>query len=194
MSFKSIIYGFLLASSTAALAAPSSDFTAWRLSADQLSFNAEKTASAGVDDSTLGLGMAIDIKRDYLVGGFGMYIGSLDDSNGFSQTVRDQYGNISEADSSVSALSFFAEIGGSYLLLNNVYGELVTGYQTMSVDRSISDCDDCESQDIPLDGGLYVKPRIKVGIGKKYILSASYMSYLSGDITNGLAIGFEGRF
>lgn len=194
MSFKSIISACLLVSSAATLAATPSDFTTWRLSADQLSFNSEKTTPAGVDDSTLGLGMAIDIKRGYLVGGFGMYIGSLDDSNGFSQAVRDQYGNISEADSSVSALSFFAEAGGSYPLMNNVYGELVAGYQTMSVDRSISDCNDCESQDIPLDGGLYLKPRIKVGIGKKYIVSASYMSYLSGDITNGLAIGFEGRF
>jgi len=194
MSLKSIISVCLFVASSAVLADTSSNFSTWRLSADQLNLDAEKTLSAGVDDSTIGLGMAIDIKRGSLIGGFGMYIGSLNDSNGFTQTVRDQYGNITEADSSVSALSFFGELGGSYQLFNNTYAELLAGYQTMSIDRSISDCSDCETQDIPVDGGMYIKPRIKVAFGKKYIVSASYMSYQSGDITNGLAIGFEGRF
>ncbi len=194
MNFKSILGVCLLTLAGSIQAATPSDFSTWRLSVDQLSLDSDKTASEGVDDSTIGLGLAIDIKRDHLVGGFGMYIGSIDDSRGFTQTVQDQYGNITEADSTVSVLSFFGEFGGSYQLLNEVFGELVAGYQTMSVDRSISNCSDCDSQDIPVDGGLYVKPRLKVALGEKYMLSASYMSYLSGDVTSGLVIGLEGRF
>ena len=82
MSLKSIISVCLFVASSAVLADTSSNFSTWRLSADQLNLDAEKTLSAGVDDSTIGLGMAIDIKRGSLIGGFGMYIGSLNDSNG----------------------------------------------------------------------------------------------------------------
>lgn len=167
------------------------NYSTWRLSADQLVFDSNKTLTACVEDSSVGLRLAIDIKRGAMVGGFGMYIGSLDDSNSFTQAIEDQHGKTSEANSAVSALSFFGELGASYQVHNSAYAELVAGYQTMSVDRSISNC---ESQDIPLDGGLYLKPRVKIALGEKYILSASYLSYFSDDITSGLVIGFEGRF
>lgn len=189
---KTVAFASILLASSALTQAE--DFTTWRISVDQLSFDSAKTQPSGVSDTSSGLGLAIDIKKGFMVGGFGMYAGSLSDDNQFSQTVEDQYGNISEADSTVSAISFFGEIGASYNAANIAYLDLVSGYQTMSIDRSISNCSDCDSDDIPVDGGLYVKPRVKVALGEKFLLSASYTSYLSGDIKSGLLIGFEGRF
>jgi len=172
----------------------STDFNSWRISVDSLSLDSNKTIQEGLADSTTGIGLGLDFRKGLIVGGFGMYAGSIDDENGFSQAVEDQFGNQSVADSTTSVLSFYGEAGASYLVAGLAYLEIVGGFQSLSITRSISNCSDCDSEDMDLSGGVYVKPRVRVPFGEKFMGSLSLMSYLSGDIKSAFALGFEGRF
>jgi hypothetical protein len=169
-------------------------FSTWRFSYDQITLDSVKSTSQGIGDSIGGIGIAMDFKRGSIVGGFGMFAGGVDDAQGFTQTVQDQNGDVFDASSSTSAVSFFGEAGISYVAKEKAYLELVGGYQTMSISRSIDKCEDCASDSIDISGGLYVKPRLRVAFGDKFLASLSYISYLSGDVKSGLLIGFEGRF
>jgi len=186
--------GLAMLTSFSVAQAETDHYTTWRLSVDSVSLSSDAANQQAIGDGITGLGVALDFKRGQLVGGFGLFGGPVDDDNGFSQLVQDQNGDISVADSSTSAISFFAEAGGSFNYEGKAYLDVVGGFQTLSISRSISNCSDCDSVDLDVDGGLYIKPRVKVPFGDKYLGSLSYTSYLSGDIESALIIGFEGRF
>lgn len=193
--FATAAVAALLSFTSIAQETPSGDFKSWRISVDSLSLDSTKAGVEGISDSSTGIGVSLDFRQGMLVGGFGMFGGSVDDANGFSQGVKNEStGETWVADSTTSVFSFFAEAGGSYFVKQMAYVDLVGGYQSLSISRSISNCTDCDSESLGLSGGIYVKPRVRVPFGDKFMGSLSLMSYLSGDIKSAFALGFEGRF
>ena len=159
-------------------------FAFGRVSIDSVAAGKENIKDSG---SYIRLG-AESIPKPWFFGG-GISGIFYSDKVGFSQTVKDQYGTISNAKSSASSTNLFGEAGYSYSLADHFKVELLAGYEfVLSSSRSIDNCTDCASQDIKIDAGLYLTPRIKLAIDN-YSISLSVQQFLTGDVKNALFLG-----
>ncbi len=142
-----------------------------------------------------GLGLNVDLSYTYngLRGAVGLGSVFLSDNAAFSQTVEDQFGNVSEADSSAGITAFTFEVGYEYDLTREVSASINAGYMFLTGSRSIENCSDCDKDTFDLDNGFYVEPEIgyyfaEWGVGARYIYSPG------ATVRSGFAISLLGRF
>lgn len=154
----------------------------------------EKAAEADQYEPS-GLGLSVDLSYTYNrwrgAVGFGSVF--LSDNAAFSQTVEDEFGNLSEAESSAAIGAFTMELGYEYKLTREITASVNAGYMFLTGSRSIENCSDCETDKFDLDSGFYVEPEIGYyfadwGIGARYIYSPA------ATIRRGFAVSLLGRF
>lgn len=162
----------------------------------QANFDKQVAIENGIDDSALSIRLGYEYRKtDYIFAG-GITGLVYDDSDEFNQTVIDQFGNVSTAESSADAFGFYVEGGYEYPINSYAYADFMGGYeQIFSSSRSISNCSNCIDQDIDVDAGLYINPRLSVILDNSVFFSLGYQHYLGGDIENNimLSIGMGAR-
>lgn len=127
------------------------------------SFNSEVANGQNIKDDADEFGFMVDYMTPTLMmysAGIGLL--KYDDRAGFTQTIQVVGGigdgDIRNEDSDASALNVFAEAGPRWFFgeNNSSYFALKAGFNTLvESERSISFCEDCYSEDIDIDGGLY---------------------------------------
>ena len=149
------------------------------ISLDLINLDDNVADALGMDSS--GYGLSVDYSGDiseYFNFAAGLSFVSFDDKAGFSQRVENVYGDESTESSSITGVGFNADIGPQLRLSNDtVRMGINAGYRNISVDREISNCSDCYSQDLDLKGSTYFKPFISIQVSDSIAIGASYYSY-----------------
>lgn len=165
---------------------------------DHMTFDKEAAWEQGIADNATAIGFAVERFQNTTENtwSLGMNFIFYNDDDEFAQYVEDYWGYANYQESSASAISLFADYGPRYrfgadkLSFFTVRGGL-TG--VVYSKRGISDCRDCYSEDIDIDGGLYGL----LGIGRttgSIDWSLQFQQYLSGDIDNVIRLKISGTF
>lgn len=133
-------------------------------SVGQASFDSDSALQEGVDDSAWVLGVSGDYIQNNWVSSVGVDIVFYDDNQKFSQEVEGT-GIINNGDRSTetsSASGGIIYVASGYQWLHgeeqNVALRLQGGFGLMTFsERSIGSCTNCYSEDIDIDGGLFIK-------------------------------------
>lgn len=127
-------------------------------------------------------------------GGFGFI--QYDDNNEFSQLTESVYGGDEESsDSSATGIPLYFALG-----YTRFYGSTLPVYWSMhggasymlESERSISNCSNCHSEDIEVDGGVYGEASAGINLFRSVTLGVYYKSYFSGDMED--AVGLKLSF
>lgn len=128
-----------------------------------------------------------------VAGGFGFI--QYDDNNEFSQTTESIYGGDEESsDSSATGIPLYFALGYTQFSNSTVpaYWSLHGGASYMlESERSISNCSDCHSEDIEVDGGLYGEASAGLNLFRSFTLGIYYKSYFSGDMEDAVGLKFS---
>lgn len=140
-----------------------------------------------------GVGEDIQFAKIYLQGQRGTILVAagigfinFDDKNSISQRVE-RNGSVSTETSSASGLSLNLE-GGFRYNISIVNLDMLAGIEYFKASRKIDNCTDCSEEDIEIDSGLYLKPRISAEFTPKFGMDLSYSVYTSSDLENSLAL------
>lgn len=157
----------------------------------QASIDGQKAFAGGVEDSALYIRLGVEFQRSSWLYGVGLSGLLYDDNAEFSQTVRDLSGNISTADSSANAFDLYGEVGYRYLLATRSYLDFMTGYeQVLTSGRSIPNCSNCYDEDIDIDSGFYLMPRLQFETEGGFTFSFMYRQYVTGDLESAVVFTF----
>jgi len=161
----------------------------WSLAINSHAFD-DSVAFEGIDDSAIGFSAHIDyIKNSWLTTVSAEYV-SYDDNNEFSQDVVGSgftnRGDVSRESSDASGFLLGVALGKIYYVGNEqdvaVFGQVGVDVMTAS-ERSISLCDDCHSEDIDVDGGVYLRAGVTKDTGY-FNLGFHAKAYVTGDSLN----------
>lgn len=129
-----------------------------------ISINSDTAKQQGIDKSAYLIGMTGDYSQNNWVTSLGVDIIVYDDNNQFKQVVEGQgsfnRGDVSTEKSSANGVLLSVATGYQWLVgeEQNVALRLQGGASAMvNSERSIESCSNCYSQDIDVDGGLFVK-------------------------------------
>lgn len=118
-----------------------------------------------------------------------------DDNNEFSQDVIGDglFNDGEHSRESSSAMGFLLSAASGYQWVfgkeNKAALQLQGGFSAMlSSERSISNCSDCRSEDIDIDGGAFVRAKL-LGTGSTIKYGLVLTQYVNGDL--GTAVGFQ---
>lgn len=166
------------------------------LSAGEVALDSKIADSEGVGDKPTYVRFAWEAQKHTGIFGAGMSIFMYSDHESFSQRVERNYGGgRSTESSSAEAVNLYGEGGYSHQATDNVYFDILGGYElVLQSERSISYCSDCYSEDIDVDSGLYITPRMKVIADNGFTFLLAYHHYLSGDAEQGLSVGLGYTF
>lgn len=169
----------------------------WGYSANlaTLSIDSDKAIEEGIEDNVISLGLYADYTQNNWITSLGMDVVFYDDNNEFSQQVVGD-GLFNEGDRSTEssdAMGFLLSAASGYQWYfgeeNKAALQLQGGFSAMvSSERSISNCSDCRSEDIDIDGGAFVRAKL-LGTGESISYGLVLTQYVSGDL--GTAIGFQ---
>jgi hypothetical protein len=125
--------------------------------------------------------------------GGGVSFFGFDDHAQFDQTVQDQYGNISGASSSATAVNLFGEVGYRLPLAERFAVELLGGYeQVVASNRSIADCTDCDVEHVDISSGVYLLPELQYlaveGSKTAFTVTMAYERPVTGDVESVLEL------
>ena len=168
-----------------------------------INFDPDVAQREGIEESGFGLGMDFyGIWLDYIRLGTGAYTSFVGDDAQYDVVVEDQYGNVSEAESTIGFTVLYVESGLTVKPVSRIRTDLLVGYNLFDKGvRSVNDCVDCPSDDLDIPVGAYVKPRIsyifhsdgtgEAGIGLEY---TRYLGESGVENAIMLGIGIEGSF
>jgi len=201
----SCVLGISLLSSTIFAAAANNnpnnaDYTGWSWSGhvDHVTIDSQAAAEQWIKDSATAIGGAAEYysstSENTLVLGASLLF--YRDNAEFAQYVEDYWGDVDYTESDANALMLFAEYGPKYRFgQDNMSFFSVRGGVSgiLGSERSISNCRNCYSEDIEIDGGVYGL----VGIGQtlgRLDLSLQFQQYFSGDLDNTIRLKLSGAF
>lgn len=206
---NTLLTGCLLGASllaTSAFAAPSNnnpnnaDYTGWSWSGhvDHVTIDAQAAAEQWIEDSATAIGGAAEYysskTENTLVLGASILL--YRDNAEFAQYVEDYWGDVDYTESDATAFMLFAEYGPKYRFgQDNMSFFSVRGGVSgiLASERSISNCRNCYSEDIEIDGGVYGVLGIGQTLGS-LDLSLQFQQYLSGDLDNTIRLKLSGAF
>lgn len=158
------------------------------------SFDSETAEAERIDDTATFIRAMWEGQKGQLVYGAGIGMYFYSDNDSFTQEVEDSFGDRDRAKSSASGITGIGEIGYAKPLNDNLALEMLGGVEFMfSSERSIDYCSNCYEEDIDIDGGFYVMPRLRISSSGSFNFSVSYQHFLSGDIDNTIAANFSWR-
>jgi hypothetical protein len=193
----------LLAST--AFAAPNNnpnnaDYTGWSWSGhvDHVTIDSQAADEQWIKDTATAVGGSAEYysskTENTLV--LGASILFYSDKAEFAQYVEDYWGDVDYSDSDANAFMLFAEYGPKYRFgRDNMTFFSVRGGVSgiLGSERSISNCRNCYSEDIEIDGGVYGVLGIGQTLGN-LDLSLQFQQYFSGDLDNTLRLKLSGAF
>lgn len=204
----SIVLGLGLVSGIAHAATPgnqpgnSRSYGNWSWSGhiDHVTFDAEAAAklTAQIEDTATALGFAAEYYTNTSENtlALGMNILFYRDNAAFAQYVEDYWGDAGYSESDAAALMVFADYGPKYRFgVDNMSFFTARGGVSgiFASERGISNCYDCYSEDIDIDGGVYGV----LGIGHTLggiDLGLQFQQYFSGDLDNVVRLKISGAF
>ena len=156
---------------------------AWGISGEVINFNADMAALNGISDTGYGLGASYRGEKGLFNFALGLSFFFIDDKDEFSQRVENDWtGDESTEDSSIDAGSLYVDGGVQYPI--NDSGSFVVGlnagYRYFDIDRGITNCRDCFSEDITIESDTYLKPFTRFAFSDRVFGSLAYFSY-TGD-------------
>jgi hypothetical protein len=163
--------------------------------------DSDSAAQEGIKDSANAIGFYANyLKQDWLTSLRGSYIIYSDEAE-FSQLVEHvggfDHSETKRASSEADALTFGVAFGRRWQLGSqaNTDGVLQLGFdQVFGSDRSISNCSNCYSEDIDIDGGVFVQGGIRHNF-QSFSAGVSVTRYLTGDgLTNRLSVTIGNHF
>lgn len=173
----------------------------WGFNIEAMGIESTKAQAQGVGTSAVSIGGEFSrISNNYFRFGAGLSYIIMDDKRGFSQTVEGaglfNNGDISRESSDVDGFSTNLEAGAFYPLTGDrkITAGLNVGYRYFSIERAISNCTNCRSEDIDLGSGLYFEPNINAQINANMIASLAYSSYSDSEKSFEDAISLRFRF
>lgn len=93
--------------------------------------------------------------------------------------------------SDATAYGIYGELGYRHSFNEKVAATFVGGYDlTLSSERGFANCSNCPSEDINVDAGLFIAPRVDFQFTDNFLMQLSYQNYLSGDLSSGLMLTF----
>jgi hypothetical protein len=206
---NALLTGCLLGASllaASAFAAPSNnnpnnmDYTGWSWSGhvDHVTIDSQAAAEQWIEDSATAIGGAAEYysskTENTLVLGASILL--YRDNAEFAQYVEDYWGDVDYTESDATAFMLFAEYGPKYRFgQDNMSFFSVRGGVSgiLASERSISNCRNCYSEDIEIDGGVYGVLGIGQTLGS-LDLSLQFQQYLSGDLDNTIRLKLSGAF
>lgn len=161
-----------------------------------------KAYQQGVDDVALLLDVGYQAAvGPYLAFRAGVYAAVIEDEDPFEEFVESDYywfdDNWSEnyrwEESSIQAWGIVLEASGRFPInqVLSVGGGL--GYRSLFASREITFCNDCYSENVDLEGGVYFRPYLNINTGR-FNIQVSYTTFMSGDFTHGANANFIWSF
>lgn len=202
----SCLLGVSLLASTASAAAPANnnpnnaDYTGWSWSGhvDHVAIDSEAAAEQWINDSATAIGGAAEYysstSENTLVLGASVLL--YRDNAEFAQYVEDYWGDVDYTESDATAFMLFAEYGPKYRFgQDNMSFFSVRGGVSgiLASERGISNCRNCYSEDIEIDGGIYGVLGVGQTLGS-LDLSLQFQQYFSGDLDNTIRLKLSGAF
>lgn len=203
-NYKKMTLGLLLSAVASAAAAqqPMAESAAyrssWGASGEVINFDPAIAAYNGIDDSGLGMGVSYSGQKGLFNFNIGLSFFFIDDEAEFSQRIENNWtGDESTEESSIDAGSVYIDGGiqvpvsesGNFLLGLNA------GYRYFDIDRGISYCSDCYSEDISIDSDTYLKPFARLFFSDQVSGTLAYYSY-TGDkgADDSVQVAFDWHF
>jgi hypothetical protein len=170
----------------------------WSGHADHINIDKEAAAGQWIEDTAFAIGgaaeyYASDSENTLSLGASFIF---YRDNAEFSQYVEDYWGDEGYEESDANAFMLFAEYGPKYRFgQDNMSFFSVRGGVSgiLGSERSISNCSDCYSEDIEIDGGVYGVLGVGQTLGAVDI-SLQFQQYFSGDLDNTLRLKISGAF
>lgn len=170
----------------------------WSGHADYITIDKKAAAEQWIEDDAFAIGgaaehYASDSENTLSLGASFIF---YRDNAEFSQYVEDYWGDEGYEKSDANAFMLFAEYGPKYRFgQDNMSFFSVRGGVSgiLGSERSISDCSNCYSEDIEIDGGVYGVLGIGQTLGAVDI-SLQLQQYFSGDLDNTLRLKISGAF
>jgi hypothetical protein len=147
-----------------------------------------------IGDSFSYLGGYWQGQHDSILMGVGASFALVDDKDPNFYTVQNDDGSTGVEKAEAFGMMFNFEAGYRYKALANLNVDILAGYELLAADRSVSNCADCPVEDIDVDMGLYLKPRISFTPTKSWTIEAAYSKYLGGDALSNLSLGLGFKF
>lgn len=185
---KMVIGSLMLGLASAVSAQPVADNVAayrggWTLHGELINFDTDIAAASGIADSGFGMGGGYSGEKGLFNFNFGVSFFFIDDEDQFSQWVEnDLTGDTSSEESSIDAGSVYLDGGIQFPLTDSgrfVVG-LNAGYRYFDIDRGISYCRDCYSEDVDIESTTYLKPFARLAFTDVASGTLSYYRY-NGD-------------
>lgn len=203
---KTCLFSASLLAATSFAAAPynnnpnNADYTGWSWSGhvDHVTIDSEAAAGQWIEDSATAIGGAAEYysskSENTLVLGASVLL--YRDNAEFAQYVEDYWGDVDYTESDATAFMLFAEYGPKYRFgQDNMSFFTVRGGVSgiLASERGISNCSNCYSEDIEIDGGVYGVLGIGQTLGS-LDLSLQFQQYFSGDLDNSIRLKLSGAF
>jgi len=153
--------------------------------------DSDNSAQEGIGDSGTFLKFGWEAQQSHLAYGFGLSGLLLKDNDSFNVTVENNFGSQYSSSSSVDAFGFYGELGYSLPMGESSKFDLMGGIDLLWANRGIANCTDCPSEDVNLDGGLYVEPRLTFVNDGSFNFSIAYRHYPDSDIEGGINLNFS---
>ncbi len=203
---RSLLLGATLMTASLGALAASPDtradagYTGWSWSGhvDHITFDKQAAAAQFIEKTATAVGGAAEYYSSTSENTLSLGVNLLfyRDNAAFSQYVEDWYGDVDYEESDANAFMLFAEYGPKYRFgRDNMTFVTIRGGVSgiLASERSISNCRNCYSEDIEIDGGVYGV----IGIGQtlgRLDLGLQFQQYFSGDIDNSLRLKLSGAF
>ena len=165
----------------------------WYLSLGQVNFDSPVALQEGVEDDAFYWKLGAEYQENNFIIGGGLSSFSYSDNESFSQEVEDAFGDRSTEDSSANAYNLYVEGGYQFEFGPGFSLAILAGIElVLSSERSIDFCSDCNEEDIDLESGLYLAPRIAYQFSNNIFVSGTYQQHIQGDVENSvfLSIGY----
>jgi hypothetical protein len=151
------------------------------------SIDSETAVQEGIKDSALAIGIFADYRQNGWLSRVGLDMFIYDDNEEFEQIVEGQGvfndGDISTESSDAQAFALSAATGYEFRFGENNASSvsLLGGFTAMvSSERSITDCTNCFSEDIDVDGGVFVAGTLSHDF-ESFGMGLHVRQYIGGD-------------
>jgi hypothetical protein len=198
--FTSALLGTAMMAATANADAPASNYTGWSWSGhvDHITFDKQAAAAQFIEDTATAVGGAAEYYSSNTENTLTLGVNMLfyRDNAAFGQYVESYWSGVDYQKSDANAFMLFAEYGPKYRFgRDNMTFVTIRGGLSgiLASERSISNCRNCYSEDIEIDGGAYGV----IGIGQtlgNFDLGLQFQQYFSGDVDNSLRLKLSGAF
>lgn len=167
------------------------DYRGWLIGVGYFSLEKNNASDEGIGSNATFFKLGWEGQKGSLTYALGMEGFLLSDKDSFRVTVEDSFGDISNESSSAEGYGVYGELGYSLAFADTMKLDLMGGVDILWASRGIGNCSDCPSEDVNLDGGFYIEPRLRFINESGLNVTLGYRQYMNSDIENGISLNFS---